>query len=345
MTPATTTTFRDSGYAMSPTWLKSYWSSRFLYSLWVMYDALADSAGYAILARFPSRAPDDALPWISRDRQIAPGPNETTTSLRARLIQWLDLWRHAGSSTGLLLALRAYLYPLLPRVVAVNSSGHDPIPNMYYSCWDTYDAGVVPFPPGASEPTAPSHRTIIGANWTWDGASQPYYYPWMWWRKWLIIYSPAGDPNSPWAAPTSTWSPASGTVTVSVVSDATYGSVYSGSGGSGSASTEFYWDDGTCWDWTGTSQEAASLSLIASTWKSAGCWIPWIIVSYDNDRPSSGFGAGGGYNPDSSFGYWGKVVSDATYGTVYIAARWPSSTATCIVGTNDGANGQPLGVG
>ena len=41
----------------------------------------------------------------------------------------------------------------------------------------------------------------------------------------------------------------------------------------------------------------------------------------------------------------GNVVTDATLGTVYTAARPPSSTCTFIAGTQDGGTGTVLGMG
>ncbi len=341
MSLPTTTTMRDSGYAISPQWMRAYWFSRIMYALWVQYDALLDAGGYAVLAGLPSKAPLDALPWIGKDRQIFQGPNEPTQAYIARLQQWLDLWRHAGSSTGILLALRSYVAPLLPKILTVQSSGDSRL-----SSWDTYDDGESPFPPGASNPTPPDHYVYPGlANWDWDGAIQPFYFPWMYWRKWVVIFSPPGDPNSPWTAPTATWSPATGTVTTSVVADPVYGTVYQGSGGSGSVSTEFDWDDGTNWDWTGSAADATSLTSLAKQWKSAGCWIPWIIVTYDATMfdETSPVGIN---KPDGTWGYWGKVVTDATFGTVYTASRPASSTCSLLAGTADGGGpGVVLGVG
>ena len=165
----------------------------------------------------------------------------------------------------------------------------------------------------------------------------------MRWRSWLVIFSPPGDANSPWTAPTATWSPASGTITTTVQSDPVFGTVYVGSGGSGTNATEFHWDDETCWDWTGTTQQSQSLVLLAKTWKSAGCWIPWIIVTYDATMFDETQDFGSSKLPAGTWGYWGTIVSDATYGSVYTAARPPSATCSMLAGTADGSG--VLGVG
>lgn len=334
----------DAWYAYAPQWWRGYWGSRIGFSNIVPFDALLDAGGYAVLAGLPSRAPSDAYVWFGLDRQIARGPNETSLGYVARLIQWLDLWRHAGSTTTVMLSVLGYLTPLQPKMLIVKTSRDASV-----SQWDTYAEGQTPFPPGSTNPTPPSiYRSVTspgGSNWQWDVDSQPYYCPWMQWRSWLVIFSPPGDVNSPWVAPTKTWAPASGTVTTSVVSDPVFGTVYQGSGGSGTTATEFNWDDGTCWDWAGTSQDAASLVQLVKTWKSGGTWYPWIIVTYDVTMFDETQSFGSAKLPSGYWGYWGRVVTDATFGTVYTAARPVSATCTMIVGTQDGGVGTVLGLG
>ena len=343
--PPATTTFVDSWIAYSPQWWRGYWGARFGFSMMVEWDALSDAGGYAVLCGLPSRAPTDAYYWIGQDRQIFQGPNETDAGYVARLIQWLDLWLHAGSSTGILLALRGYVSPLLPKMLTVQTTG-----NRLYSSWDTYEDGVDPFPPGASNPSPPSHyvdhHVALVSNWQWDSSSQPYYGNWMYWRKWVVIFSPPGDDNSPWVAPTATWESTVGdTYTTAVVSDPVYGTTYQGSATPVSSATQFDWDDGTCWDWAGTAADAASLSLLCKTWKSGGVWIPWIAVTYDATMFDQSQLFTSSKLPDGHWGYWGKVAADATYGTAYVAARPASSTCSLLVGTNDGEAGEPLGIG
>lgn len=342
----TTSTMVDAWYAYVPQWWRAYWGSRIGFSCIVPLDGLLDAGGYAVLAGLPSRAPTDAYSWFGLDRQIFQGPHESDAGYVARLIQWLDLWRHAGSSTALLLAVLSYVAPLQPKVLTVQSNGRHLLgPDL--SVWDTYDEGETPFPPGAGNPNPPAHYITPGtqANWVWDSLSLPFFaeYGWMYWRKWIVIFSPPGDVNSPWEAPTATWAPATGSVTVTVQSDPVLGSVYVGSGDATTSATEFHWDDGTCWDWTGTSQDAASLVQLAKTWKSGGCWIPWIIVTYDATMFDESQPFGSSKLPDGNWGYWGKVVADATYGSVYTASRPPSSTCTILAGTQDSGVGVPNG--
>jgi hypothetical protein len=336
MTQQVPPNFVGLGDQISPTYLNGPVFQAYRFAMAVMYDDAIDLTAMALRAAIPALAPADALPWIAQDRQIFQGPSETVAGYTSRLIQWLDLWRLAGNSTSVLLAYLSWLTPLTPQVSTVQtSSGTSPI-----TVWRTYEVGEVPFPPGQTIPTQPDILTQTTENWDWDGSDPPYYFPWCHWRAWIIIQS--NGAQAPWVAPTATWSPASGTVTTNVISDPVLGTVYSGSGGSGSNATEFNWDASTCWDWTGTAQQAASLVALAKTWKSAGTWVPWIIVSYNASyfQPTNAKGAD---SPDGTWGFWGKVVTDATLGSVYTAARPASSIATFIAGTQDGGQGLPLG--
>ena len=336
--PPVQQSFRVEGASLYPTYMQGPVWSAYLYSIEIMYDDLADTAAYAVRARFPQLAPFDALPWLAQDRQIFQGPSETSTSYVARLIQWLDLWRLAGNSTSVLLAILAWLTPLTPQVQTVTSwAGATP-----GTVWRTYVAGADPFPSQQTIPTPPDTLTVQTANWDWDGSSQPYYFPWMRWRTWVIISSFGAQ--APWAAPTKTWG-SGGTLVVSVVSDPVYGTVYKNTGTPATPSaTSFSWGDGTCWGWAGTAQQSEQLTALVKAWKSGGTWVPWLIVNYD---PTWFLETGitGTKMPDGTWGYYGKIVSDATYGSRYIPSRPPASTCTLIVGTADGQAGQPLGVG
>ena len=298
--------YRVLGDEISSTYLNGPIFQSYRYAMAVLYDDLVDTAGFAVRARFPSYAPPDALPWLAQDRQVFQGPGESVAGYTARLIQWLDLARLTGSPTAVLLAYLSWLTPLAPQVQTVTSwAGTTP-----GTVWKTYVAGSAPFPPGQTIPTPPAILTVDTANWDWDGASQPYYYPWMRWRTWVIISSFGSQ--APWVAPTKTW-------------------------GSGT------WGDGvSCYGWTGTAQQALQLTALSETYKSAGTWVPWIVVNYD----STWFletGVTGTKLPDGTWGYYGKIVADATYGTKYVSARPAASTCTLVTGTSDG--GGVLGVG
>ena len=300
------TSYRVLGDQISPTYLNGPTFKAYRYSMAIMFDDLVDLAGYAVRASLASFAPNDALPWIAQDRQVFRCPGESQAGYRARLIQWLDLARLTGSPTAVLLAYLAWLTPLAPQVQTVTSwGGASP-----GTVWKTYAAGSAPFPPGQTIPTPPAILTVATANWDWDGASQPFYFPWMRWRTWVILSSFGAQ--APWAAPTKTW-------------------------GAGT------WGDGaSCYGWAGTAQQAAQLTSLARTYKSAGTWVPWIVVNYD----ATWFldtGVTGTKEPDGTWGFYSKIVADATWGKLRQSARPAASTCTMVTGTNDG--GGVLGVG
>lgn len=172
LAPPTTSAFRDYARAISPTSLQGPNGQRLMFTLAIEYDALADSAGYAVRFRFPSLAPDDALPYLALDRQIDRGPNESRASYVQRLIEWLDLWRTAGSQRAILNALSAYLLPGSYTVETVNDS----LPVQNVTTWDVSIGGADP----------PTHYQTTPFNWTWDAL-------FVRGRSWVIIYA------GPWA--------------------------------------------------------------------------------------------------------------------------------------------------
>lgn len=203
------------------------------------------------------------------------------------------------------------------------------------------------YPPGYSNVPAPTY-VAGGANWLWDTLSQPYGHtvP-RWWRLWPILYSTSGVP---FTTPNATWAPATGTVTVSVSPPAGgHPSFYSGSGGSGTASSQFNWDDGTCWDWAGSGQgtgpgpaqgEASSLTTIAKQWKGANVWVVYMIVCYDATMfdPAQPFGSS--RLPDGTWGCWAKVVAASGSSPPYYApSRPPSTECSFIAGSGEAGFG------
>ena len=101
----------------------------------------------------------------------------------------------------------------------------------------------------------------------------------MYWRTWVVISSAGG---SPFSARRQRYGRLARQVLVSIVSDATYGTKYVNAASAASGVNTANWGDGvTCWGWAGTNAQARALTQLATQWKSARCWIPWIVVSYD----------------------------------------------------------------
>lgn len=265
---------------ISPTWLKDFTGSRLRFVCAEIQAALLDGACFAVGARFPDEAPDDAFYWLAADRLVERGFQEARAAYVLRLKQWLDLHRRRGTATGLLLALLGYVSPASLRMRVVKSGGS----------WDTYEAVVVPFPAGASDPVPPDHVMAIPNNWDWDSQSQPFAGITQNWRTWIIVYTGALWSRAPKC----------------------------GSGvkcGSGQA----------C-GWSGNPLQAESLQALALFWKSAGCWIPYIILSFDNTLFDPSAPPGDASLPDGRWARHGKPIADVTYTRRYVRARAVASS-------------------
>lgn len=156
-------TFRDTARRLSPPRLLQEVGQKILYSLSLPLDGLDEWVRQAVKARFPELAPDDAIPFIGRDRQIRRGPNESRQSYVARLLLWLQAWHFAGVGFSLLEQLAANMSPSPTRVRIVTQNG----------VWYTLE------PDGTS-----SIQHVVPSNWDWDGRSA------FWARFWVIIYGP-----------------------------------------------------------------------------------------------------------------------------------------------------------
>ena len=268
-TPPQTQSFRNLAQALSPTALKGPNGQKLMYDLAICYDGLADAGGYAVQFRFPTYAPEDALPWLSKDRQITRGPDEPTASFIARLLLWLDLWRNAGSAPSVLRALASYFIGF---TIVEGST-----PMTIETVNDTVGGGNA-WNFGPLDP--PNNLFADPPNWNWDGNDYPG-------RAWVIIY------NGPWAQ-TIEW------------------------GG-------FSWGDGTCWGSTATSSDGGSIRALIAQWKTAGCFVPEVIVAFDGTWFIPGLPPGDPKLPDGNWGGWGKV---SVIGGV---RTWvPSRTSTAI---------------
>jgi hypothetical protein len=262
-TPPVTNRFRDMSDVISPTWLNGPVGQRFRYSMAVLYDALADAGGYAVLSRFPQRTSSDALPIMSSDRQIDRGFSEADASFEARLIQWLDLWRAAGSPMGVLLAILGLFLPTSIQVRTVDNSSN----------WNTYALGATPFPAGTSVPVPPAY-VAGGGNWNWDGNTAP------WWRTWIVLYvSPLGWTIGP----------------------------HWGDGGK-------WGDPGRLWGISGPlAGQLQTLRAVIKRWKPAHTWIQSVILTTNSARFDPAHAAGGGVNPDGTWGNPANRFADCVF--------------------------------
>lgn len=261
--PPPTSRFRDMSDEISPTWLNGPVGQRYRYSMAVLWDALADASGYAVLSRFPLRTSPDAYPIMGADRQIDQGFSESGTSYANRLIQWLDLWRAAGSPTGVMLAILGLFLPTSVAIRTVDNSSN----------WNTYPLAATPMPAGASVPIPPTY-VAGGGNWNWDGNTAP------WWRAWIIVYTgPLGITIGP----------------------------HWGDGGK-------WGDAGRLWGLSGiTASQIATLRAVIKKWKPAHSWIVNIIFTNNTARFDPAAPAGGGVNPDGTWGNPANRPNDCVF--------------------------------
>jgi len=151
--------------------------------------------------------------------------------------------------------------------------------------WYSYADGLDPMPPGAAS-VVPPVRFDGTDNWNWDGLSS------NWWRSWLIVWATA----TPWCTPGPAWGDAGLT-----------------------------WGD-TRYSW-GFGQPASyftGLPAIVSDWKARHCWYPTIIVSFDDGLFVQADPAGGGVNPDGTFGRWSRIGTSGGL-PAYVSARFANA--------------------
>jgi hypothetical protein len=151
--------------------------------------------------------------------------------------------------------------------------------------WYSYADGLDPMPAGSTS-VVPPDRFNGSGNWNWDGLTA------NWWRAWLIIWST----DTPWATPAPVW----------------------GAPGLNWGDSRYSWGFGQ------PASQFSSLPALVGAWKARHCWYPAIIVSFDNALFDQTQPAGGGVNPDGSFGRWSKI------GTVggkpaYVRARFANA--------------------
>lgn len=139
---------RDLIRELSPAWLRRTWGERFTYAHGLALDGVLEWAFQGVKARFPSKAPEEALPLLGKDRGILRGFNEPAASYRRRLARWMTDRRRTGTPFAMLEQVRAYFTGASVGLRIVNDRG----------TWHTIDAAGAQF------------VDRLKGNWDWDGA-------------------------------------------------------------------------------------------------------------------------------------------------------------------------------
>jgi hypothetical protein len=141
------------------------------------------------------------------------------------------------------------------------------------SNWYWYNLGDTPFATLGTTPPSP-HFSLAQGNWNWDGNTA------KWWRQWVIIYvGPLGWTVGP------KW----------------------GDGGK-------WGDPGRLWGISGPqSAQLQTIRSIIRQWKAAHVWVPNIILTANTARFDPAHAAGGGVNPDGTWGNPANRFSDCAF--------------------------------
>lgn len=297
---------------ISPAFLKEGVGERMMYVFGLAIDAAMERLLQGVGARFPvitnklsrevTPGQPDALAVIGSDRLIERGLSESDLSFGTRLQRAFEAWQLAGGARAELAQVRGYLLALTPRVRLVSSryaadparvawrlqqglsGGAASYPNARLSTrWDTYD-------PDRDPRAEPEHLQVAagGGNWDWDSASQVTG-SWGWWGTFAVFYATGANM---WTAPAPKW-------------------------GAG-----VKWGAGSAWGVTTSADVGRSMQLIIGRWKGAHSWVRCIIVSFDDNLFSPAAPAGGGVNPDGTFGRWSKIVDGECVRARFTGARY-----------------------
>lgn len=168
--PGAASPFRDSIRKVVPGWLLDYVGERYLWTIGVFQDAMADSMAYGMFARFPQSGISGILGPLGNDRQIDRAPTETDPVYAGRLKTFRTAWRGAGGPIALLNQIQAYFYPIVPTVrVVLSDSVPWPLENSVW--YELSPTGVVTVT-----------KTGVGNGFGWGDAT----------NRWFVFYVVVG---------------------------------------------------------------------------------------------------------------------------------------------------------
>ena len=155
---------RDLVKSIVPWWLPDV-GYRVLYGIGVMVDLCVEWATQGIQARMPGKGTPTALPSIGEDRRIIRGIDDTDAQYGARLIEFRERWKRAGSIDAVARIVHEYL-PGRPQVRVVTRFGK----------WcNVSTSGVVTL------------STNVAELFDWDSMSHPEK-RYAWSDMWIIVY-------------------------------------------------------------------------------------------------------------------------------------------------------------
>lgn len=163
-------TFRQMGSDVSPPWLAGTTGTKFVYSLSIQLDGLAEYLRLGVLQRMPGHCQPEALPYIGADRHLLRGQQESDEAYTIRLQQAWQTWKAAGTPRAVLGQLAAYFSPV-PPVLRYVTTGWDEGTGVTWADWWTLSNGVY------------TYQRVSPSNWDWDGQHVVG-------RFWIIIYLP-----------------------------------------------------------------------------------------------------------------------------------------------------------
>lgn len=114
----------------APPWLQNPVGENWLTALGILKDGLVEGAIAAVKCRWSAVAPEDALPYIGRERSLDRLAAEPIAAYRARLQNAWTAWQYAGTKKGILDA--AALLGLTGALIKENADWTVP-PSLGYS--------------------------------------------------------------------------------------------------------------------------------------------------------------------------------------------------------------------
>lgn len=116
------TTYEQDAATTGPVWLRGPVGVRVRGAFGAACDWAFDTLKQAVLARFVSKAPEDALGYLGAERSIERYPGDTLATYRARVQAAWTLWQLGGTAAGIIAALESIGFTSV-RIYTANGSG------------------------------------------------------------------------------------------------------------------------------------------------------------------------------------------------------------------------------